>query len=233
MYHFFTETEFFTESEAVITGPDVNHIKNVLRMKPGEQILLSDGKGTNCLCEIAEIESSRVLARILPELVEDTELPVEVTLYQGLPKGDKMEFIIQKCVELGVSRIVPVEMARSVVKLDKKKEEAKRKRWQGISESMVFDDRVMKANLSAEVYQSLKKTIDEGAKLNLGVANAVAAAMKDWAVAQGATHFTHWFQPLTGITAEKHDSFITPSPDGGGIMEFFGRALIGGEPEAC
>ena len=90
MYHFFTETEFFTEFEAVITGPDVNHIKNVLRMKPGEQILLSDGKGTNCLCEITEIESSRVLARILPELVEDTELPVEVTLYQGLPKGDKM-----------------------------------------------------------------------------------------------------------------------------------------------
>ena len=98
--------------------------------------------------------------------------------------------------------------------------------------SMVFDDRVMKANLSAEVYQSLKKTIDEGAKLNLGVANAVAAAMKDWAVAQGATHFTHWFQPLTGITAEKHDSFITPSPDGGVIMEFSGRELIRGEPDA-
>ena len=97
---------------------------------------------------------------------------------------------------------------------------------------MVFDDRVMKANLSAEVYQSLKKTIDEGAKLNLGVANAVAAAMKDWAVAQGATHFTHWFQPLTGITAEKHDSFITPSPDGGVIMEFSGRELIRGEPDA-
>ena len=98
--------------------------------------------------------------------------------------------------------------------------------------SMVFDDRVMKANLSAEVYQSLKKTIDEGAKLNLGVANAVAAAMKDWAVAQGATHFTHWFQPLTGITAEKHDSFITPSPDGGVIMDFSGRELIRGEPDA-
>ena len=98
--------------------------------------------------------------------------------------------------------------------------------------SRVFDDRVMKANLSAEVYQSLKKTIDEGAKLNLGVANAVAAAMKDWAVAQGATHFTHWFQPLTGITAEKHDSFITPSPDGGVIMEFSGRELIRGEPDA-
>ena len=94
--------------------------------------------------------------------------------------------------------------------------------------SLVFDDRVMKANLSAEVYRSLRKTIDEGAKLNIGVANAVAAAMKDWAVAHGATHFTHWFQPLTGVTAEKHDSFISPSPDGGVIMEFSGKELIQG-----
>ena len=98
--------------------------------------------------------------------------------------------------------------------------------------SMVFDDRVMKANLSAEVYRSLRKTIDEGAKLNIGVANAVAQAMKDWAVARGATHFTHWFQPLTGVTAEKHDSFIAPSPDGGVIMEFSGKELIQGEPDA-
>ena len=98
--------------------------------------------------------------------------------------------------------------------------------------SLVFDDRVMKANLSAEVYQSLRKTIDEGAKLNIGVANAVAEAMKDWAAAHGATHFTHWFQPLTGVTAEKHDSFITPSPDGGVIMEFSGKELIQGEPDA-
>ena len=92
--------------------------------------------------------------------------------------------------------------------------------------SMVFDDRVMKANLSAEVYRSLRRTIDEGAKLDIRVANAVAAAMKDWAVAHGATHFTHWFQPLTGVTAEKHDSFISPSPDGGVIMEFSGKELI-------
>ena len=97
---------------------------------------------------------------------------------------------------------------------------------------LVFDDRVMKANLSAKVYQSLRKTIDEGAQLDIGVANAVAAAMKDWAVANGATHYTHWFQPLTGITAEKHDSFISPSPDGGVIMEFSGRELIQGEPDA-
>ena len=96
----------------------------------------------------------------------------------------------------------------------------------------VFDDRVMKATLSAKVYQSLRKTIDEGAKLDISVANAVAAAMKDWAVDHGATHYTHWFQPLTGVTAEKHDSFISPSPDGGVIMEFSGRELIKGEPDA-
>ena len=98
--------------------------------------------------------------------------------------------------------------------------------------SLVFDDRVMKANLTARVYQSLKKTIDEGASLDLTVANAVAEAMKEWAVKNGATHFTHWFQPLTGITAEKHDSFITPAPDGRVIMEFSGKELIKGEPDA-
>ncbi len=96
----------------------------------------------------------------------------------------------------------------------------------------VFDDRVMKARLSSKVYQSLRKTIDEGAKLDISVANAVAAAMKDWAVEKGATHYTHWFQPLTGVTAEKHDSFISPSPDGGVIMEFSGKELIKGEPDA-
>ena len=98
--------------------------------------------------------------------------------------------------------------------------------------SKVFDDRVMRAMLSAEIYSSLRKTIDEGSALDIGVANAVAEAMKTWAVANGATHFTHWFQPLTGITAEKHDGFITPSPDGSVIMEFSGKELIKGEPDA-
>lgn len=98
--------------------------------------------------------------------------------------------------------------------------------------SLVFDDRVMKAKLSAKVYQSLKKTIDEGAPLDSNVANAVASAMKDWAVEHGATHYTHWFQPLTGITAEKHDSFISLAPDGRVIMEFSGKELIKGEPDA-
>ena len=98
--------------------------------------------------------------------------------------------------------------------------------------SLVFDDRQMKARLPYEVYTSLKQTIDQGGSLDNDVANAVADAMKDWAVEHGATHYTHWFQPLTGITAEKHDSFIAPSPDGGVIMEFSGKELIQGEPDA-
>ena len=97
---------------------------------------------------------------------------------------------------------------------------------------LVFDERVMKAKLGSNVYRSLHKTIQRGTKLDPSVADAVAAAMKDWAIANGATHFTHWFQPLTGITAEKHDSFITPAPDGGVIMDFSGKELIRGEPDA-
>ena len=98
--------------------------------------------------------------------------------------------------------------------------------------SLVFDDRVMRARLSDKVYSSLRKTIDENEALDIDVAEAVAAEMRDWAVENGATHFTHWFQPLTGVTAEKHDSFICPSPDGGVIMEFSGKELIKGEPDA-
>ena len=98
--------------------------------------------------------------------------------------------------------------------------------------SLVFDDRVMRAKLPSDVYDSLKRTIDEGASLDIHVADAVATAMRDWAVEHGATHFTHWFQPLTGVTAEKHDGFIAPSPDGGVIMEFSGKELTQGEPDA-
>ena len=98
--------------------------------------------------------------------------------------------------------------------------------------SMVFDDRVMKKMLAPDVYKSLKRTIKDGRSLDLSVANAVASAMKDWAVALGATHFTHWFQPMTGITAEKHDSFISPETDGGIIMEFSGKELVRGETDA-
>ena len=98
--------------------------------------------------------------------------------------------------------------------------------------SMVFDDKVMRSMLSAEVYSSMRKTINQGDPLNQDIANAVAQAMKNWAVSKGATHYTHWFQPLNGVTAEKHDSFIQTSPDGGVIMDFSGKELIKGEPDA-
>ena len=98
--------------------------------------------------------------------------------------------------------------------------------------SLVFDDREMRARLSKEVYASLRKTIDENVRLDEKVAEAVAEEMKEWAVEHGATHFTHWFQPLTGVTAEKHDSFIEPTRDGGVLMEFSGKELIKGEPDA-
>lgn len=97
---------------------------------------------------------------------------------------------------------------------------------------MVFDDTVMQEMLSEEVYNSLKRTLKDGKSLNLSVANGVASAMKDWAIAHGATHFTHWFQPMTGITAEKHDSFISPSENGRVLMEFSGKELIKGETDA-
>ena len=98
--------------------------------------------------------------------------------------------------------------------------------------SAVFNDDVMQERLPRDVYKSLRKTIDEGKDLDITVANAVATAMKDWAVEQGATHYSHWFQPLNGITAEKHDSFISPTSDGRVIMQFSGKELIKGEPDA-
>lgn len=135
VYHFFTKTEHMTDREVLIDGPDVNHIKNVLRMKTGEKILVSDGNGKNCYCAIAELGGKEVRGAVLSDPVEDTELPARVTLFQGLPKSDKMELIIQKAVELGVHEIVPVDTMRTVVRLDSKKEEAKIKRWNSISES--------------------------------------------------------------------------------------------------
>ena len=98
--------------------------------------------------------------------------------------------------------------------------------------SMVFNDEVMRTRLPKDVYKSLRRTILEGTPLDPTVANVVANAMKDWALSKGATHFTHWFQPMTGVTAEKHDSFLSPSGDTSIIMEFSGKELIKGEPDA-
>ena len=98
--------------------------------------------------------------------------------------------------------------------------------------SLVFNDKVMRSKLPKDMYKALKKTIESGTHLELDVANSVAVAMKEWATENGATHYTHWFQPMTNVTAEKHDSFISPTGDGQVIMDFSGKELVKGEPDA-
>ena len=97
---------------------------------------------------------------------------------------------------------------------------------------MVFDDKAMRLRLPTEIYEAMKKTIRDGKRLDIAVANAVAEAMKEWAIENGATHYTHWFQPMTGMTAEKHDSFLDPDKDGNPVAKFSGKALIKGESDA-
>ena len=98
--------------------------------------------------------------------------------------------------------------------------------------SLVFNDKIMREKLPKDMYKALKKTIENGTHLELDVANSVAVAMKEWALEHGATHYTHWFQPMTNFTAEKHDSFISPTADGQVIMDFSGKELVKGEPDA-
>ena len=137
-YQFFVEeSQINIETKRVfIEGPDVNHIKNVLRMKPGEEVNISNGSdGKEYRCAILDMNDSVVNLELRFIKEDGNELPVDVTLYQGLPKADKMELIIQKCVELGVRRIVPVAMKRCVVKLEEKKASSKISRWQSIAEA--------------------------------------------------------------------------------------------------
>lgn len=134
MYNFFANAENRQGDLYIITGSDCNHMKNVLRMKAGEKILISDS-GKSHLCELEGFDGVNAVLRITEENYQDTELPIKIYLFQGLPKSDKLELIIQKTVELGVYGIIPVEMNRSIVKLDEKKKGAKRERWQAIAES--------------------------------------------------------------------------------------------------
>lgn len=142
MYQFFVDPSQIQGRQIIITGGDVNHIKNVLRMKPGEEIAVSNGlDGREYRCGIEEIGEKQVRCSLRFIKEEGVELPVRVTLFQGLPKADKMEWIVQKMVELGVHAIVPVETKRSVVKLDGKKALAKAERWQSIAEAAAKQSR--------------------------------------------------------------------------------------------
>ena len=134
MYHFFAPEGEFEDGLLSLTGPDVKHITRVLRLGAGHRIMVSDNQDRNCLCEITETGPDFVRVRVLEE-ASSTEMNRFVTIFQGLPKGDKMDYIIEKAVELGAHALVPVEMERSVVKLDPKKKEARRQRWQAKAES--------------------------------------------------------------------------------------------------
>lgn len=134
MYNFFAKENQRQNNRYFIDGTDYNHIKNVLRMVVGDSFLVSEN-GVSNLCEIENFENDFVVAKIIEENYNDTNLPIKIHLFQGLPKGDKMELIIQKTVELGAQSIIPVEMSRCVVKIDDKKKKSKQQRWQAISES--------------------------------------------------------------------------------------------------
>lgn len=135
MYHFFIQAYQVRDNTIKIEGTDVNHIKNVLRMKSGEQVAVTDEDSVGYRCRIKSMEEDAVWLEILERSCVDHELPADIYLFQGLPKGDKLELIIQKAVELGVHTIIPMETKRCVVRLDEKKKQAKLKRWNAIAES--------------------------------------------------------------------------------------------------
>ncbi len=165
MYNFFVDKFARADNSFKISGKDHNHICNVLRMQVGETFLVSC-EGVSHLCRLAEIDKEEVTAEILEEDYRNTELPVKFYLFQGLPKADKLELIIQKTVELGVAGIIPVEMSRSIVKLDDKKKKQRKERWQAIAESAAKQS---KRNVIPEVFDvlSYKLAMQKAAGMDL------------------------------------------------------------------
>lgn len=165
MYNFFVDKFARADNSFKISGKDHNHICNVLRMQVGETFLVSC-EGMSHLCRLAEIDKEEVTAEIIEEDYRNTELPVKFYLFQGLPKADKLELIIQKTVELGVAGIIPVEMSRSIVKLDDKKKKQRKERWQSIAESAAKQS---KRNVIPEVFDviSYKLAMQKAAEMDL------------------------------------------------------------------
>lgn len=165
MFNFFIDSENIKNGCVLITGSDFNHIKNVLRMQINDTFLVSSN-GASHLCTITGFENEVVTAQIIEENYQDTSLPVSICLFQGLPKSDKMELIIQKAVELGADKIIPVEMNRCVVKLDDKKKKSKQVRWQAIAESAAKQS---KRNIIPEVCDVLtyKQAMEKAKELDL------------------------------------------------------------------
>lgn len=165
MFNFFVDATAKVNGGYNISGKDYNHIVNVLRMNIGDKFLVSvDGESD--LCELESINDNTIFAKIVEENYQNTELPIKIFLFQGLPKGDKMELIIQKTVELGVDTIVPTEMSHCVVKLDDKKKKSKTARWQAIAESAAKQS---KRNDIPKVFEALpyKKALEMASGLDL------------------------------------------------------------------
>ena len=165
MYNFFVEESARTGESFQITGADYNHIRNVLRMHPGDVFLVSCG-GQSHLCRLESFGEDTVTAAIQEENYQDTELGVELYLFQGLPKSDKMELIIQKAVELGAAGVIPVEMKRCVVKLEEKKKKSRRERWQAIAESAAKQSKRSRIPEVGEV-MSYKAAVDLAGEMDL------------------------------------------------------------------
>ena len=165
MFNFFIEEGNRHNNRYMIDGADFNHIKNVLRMKIGDEFLVSENNVSN-LCRIESLENECVIAEIIEERFQDTNLPIKIFLFQGLPKSDKMELIIQKSVELGAEGIIPVEMNRCVVKLDDKKKKSKTERWQSIAESAAKQS---KRTSIPEIYNvmNFKDAVKKASELDL------------------------------------------------------------------
>lgn len=169
MHRFYVTPNQIQSDIITITGPDVNHIKNVLRMRQGEEIVICNGQGKDCYCIISKVSDGEILTQIQSEHDTGTELKTKITLFQGLPKKDKMELIIQKAVELGVYEIVPVMTKRAVVKLeDKKKEEKKLERWQAIAEGAAKQSGrgMIPKVLPVQTYQ---EAIKNASKMDIGI----------------------------------------------------------------
>lgn len=165
MFNFFSKENMREGNCYLIKDSDYNHIKNVLRMNIGDKFLVSDN-GQSHLCTIEKIENDTVIARITEENYNDTSLGINIFLFQGLPKADKMELIIQKCVELGAHAIIPVEMEHCVVKLEEKKKASKRARWQAISENAAKQS---KRNIIPKIYEvmSYKNALEMAKSLDM------------------------------------------------------------------
>lgn len=164
MYNFFAEKNCRKDNCYYISGSDFNHIKNVLRMDIGNSFLVSEN-GVSNLCEIKAFEGECVVAEIVEENYQDTNLPAKIYLFQGLPKSDKLELIIQKAVELGVEEIIPVEMSRCVVKLDDKKKKSKVQRWQAIAESAAKQSKRTSVPLVGDVL-SFREAVKKASELD-------------------------------------------------------------------